>query len=152
MVAGQDRYILQIPLGSDRVGRSGTDTRRIGPVLTHFLSVNHHTVTRLLFRVHGVKTAIDVDTRVDLKGGAEHRTAGRLRGLRRYIGTGSDIDRTGGQVVRLHVLLEVVDGILHTVFGVRPGLTVITVRSVRVYITYRIRLRMRECAHTCEHY
>ena len=152
MVSCQNGLVSKIPLGSDLRAGDGTDTRLVRPVLTYFLAVHHDTVTRFLFGIIGVKTTIDVNTGVNLKGGVKHRTAGSLRGLRRHIGARCDIDRTGSKVVISQIFLEVVDSVLDTVLGVRPTASVVVICTCRPHVADSIRLRIRTCACPHEQY
>ena len=151
VVSSQDGLVLQIPLRSDLRAGSGTDTRWVRPVLFAGLVVRHDTQTRAGLRRRGIKTTIDMDTGVDLKGGVKHRTTARLRRLRRQIRTGCNIHRTGRQVVGQHIFVQVVNRILHAVLSRFPTTSVIAISTIRMDIANRIRLRVRHRAHAHGH-
>ena len=142
VVSGQDGLVGKIPLSGYLVARSSTDTVDIRFVFAAFLAVRHDTVARLGFRRRFAETAIDMDSVVDLEGCIEHRSAVCLRGFRRNIRTGSDIYRSGCQVVDFQIVAQIVDGVLDVVLRRRPTAAVIVIRTARTDITDRIRLRI----------
>ena len=85
-----------------------------------------HTGVGVVLRVVGVETAIDMYAVVDLERCRQHR--GTVAGtLRRRVACRRPHTRCRVQAVALHVVVEVVDGVLHVVLGRVPRLAVVGV-------------------------
>ena len=150
VVSREHCLVAQIPLRGDLRAGGGTYTRGIGPVLAAFFAVGHNTVTRFLLRIVGIKTAVHMDTGVDLKRSIQHRATCRLCGFGWHIVTGSYIDRSGFHTrVGKQIVAQVVDSVLHLILCGCPALTIVIERTAfvaRAHVPNGIRLRLRICA------